>query len=296
MDLLAAMRVYLRVVERGSLSAAARDLGMGQPAVSERIAQLERRLQTRLLDRTTRSIRVTDAGQRFHERARLAVEAMDEALALPEHPLRGTLRIAAPHGVGETLVPPLLLAMQEQHAGLTIDLVLNDRFVDPVAEGVDLSLRIGRVGEGGFVARRLGGIARAILASPAYLARHGAPASPEELDKHPFIRIDSLTSDERLTLLDAQGAPLHASIRTAWRTNHWRPLQTALLAGAGIGVLQLPVCADVVRSGALVPVLPAYRLPPRDMHAIYPATRHLPAKTRVFLELLRERLSPLLQD
>ncbi|TDR76490.1 LysR family transcriptional regulator [Paludibacterium purpuratum] len=292
MDLFSAMRIYTRVVECGGLSAAARDLGIGQPAVSERIRQLERHVGARLLDRTTRSVQPTDAGVRFYQQAKAALEAAEAALAgvaAQDAGLSGTLRIAAPHGLGELLLPPLLVALQQQHPALTVNLVLNDRFVDPVAEGVDLSLRVGALGNGGFIACPLGTVRRAILAAPRYLARHGTPTTPGELVAHPFIRIAGLTSNETLPLLDRHGAPCEAPIRTAWRCNHWRPLLEALLAGAGIGVLQLPACQTALADGQLREILPDYRLAPLPVHAIYPAGRHTPAKTRALLALLQER-------
>lgn len=168
MDYLAAMRIYVRVVERGSMSAAARDLGIGQPAVSERIERLEAHLGMQLLRRNTRSISVTDVGALFYERSKLAIEAADDALAgaREDMPLRGTLRIAAPHGVGEVVLSPILLSLRDRHPQLKIDLVLNDRIVDPVTEGVDISLRLGDHGEGSYVARRLGHVRRTLVASP----------------------------------------------------------------------------------------------------------------------------------
>jgi DNA-binding transcriptional LysR family regulator len=297
MDFLSAIRVYVRVVECGGLSAAARDLGMGQPAVSERIGQLEKHLGARLLDRTTRSVRATDLGELFYERAKKAIEAADEAEASVtpfDAKLRGTLRIAAPHGIGEILLPSLLAGLQEQHPDLAINLVLNDHFVDPVTEGVDISIRVGAVGDGSFIARPLGKVQRMILAAPTYLAQRGIPTTPQELGAHPFIRVSGLTTNDKLRLISPQGTAIEAQIRTAWRCNHWRPLLTALLADAGIGVLQIPVCKDLIEAGQLIQVLPSYRLPPVEVHAIYPALSKPLAKTRAVLTLLQARMPSLL--
>jgi DNA-binding transcriptional LysR family regulator len=297
MDMLSAMRIYARVVERGSLSAAARDLNLGQPTVSERIERLERHLGVRLLDRTTRSVRTTDAGGLFYERARHVLEAADEALAAVasrDAGLQGTLRVAAPHGLGEVTLPPLLLKFQSLHPGLAIDLTLNDRFVEPVVEGVDVSIRIGTINDGNFIARRIGHVHRLMLASPAYLARRAAPATPQELADHPFIRIAGMADDNRLRLTRPDGVALEAPIRTAWRTNHWKPLLEALLAGAGIGALHACVCAREIAAGKLVPILPRYRFRPLDVHAIYPAGPHLLMKTRAVVDLLAGHAAELL--
>jgi len=162
MDLLVAMRVYVRVVERGSMSAAARDLSMGQPAVSERIDRLEQYLGTRLLLRNTRRLSVTDAGAAFYERSKQVLESADDALSVVngDQSLRGTLRIAAPHGIGEVILPAIILRMRKHYPLLKIELILNDRIVDPVTEGVDLSLRLGDLGEGSFIARKRGHVGR----------------------------------------------------------------------------------------------------------------------------------------
>lgn len=299
MDLLLAMRVFVRVVECGGLSAAGRDLGLGQPAVSERLRQLERHLGARLLDRNTRSVNVTDVGAVFYPRAKAALGAAEEAaasVATFNRQLRGTLRIAAPHALGEVMLPPLLAALQQRHPELSIDLVLNDHFVDPVIEGVDVSIRVGRLGEGGFVARPLGRVRRALLASPGYLARAGMPASPAALAAHPFVHIDGLARDGKLQLDSPEGEPITAAVRSAWRCNHWRPLLAALLAGNGIGVLHRSVCRDEIAAGRLVPVLADHSLPDLPVHAIYPGSRSVPAKTGAVVAWLQAQMPALLDE
>ena len=299
MDLLLAMRVFVRVVECGGLSAAGRDLGLGQPAVSERLRQLERHLGARLLDRNTRSVNVTDIGAVFYTHAKTALEAADAAAASVtpfNRQLRGTLRMAAPHALGELLLPPLLATLQQRHPELSIDLVLNDRFVDPVIEGVDVSIRVGRLGEGSFVARPLGRVRRLLLASPKYLAQAGSPASPAALAAHPFVHIDGIARDGKLHLDGPDGGPITAHVRSAWRCNHWRPLLAALVAGNGIGVLHRPVCRGEVASGQLVQVLPDHSLPDLPVHAIYPSSRRAPAKTATVVAWLESQLPALLDE
>lgn len=299
MDMLSAMRIFTRVVERGGLSAAARDLGLGQPTVSERVEKLEKHLGTRLLYRTTRSVQVTDAGARFYEHAKRAIEAAEEAeasVALAEASLTGTFRIAAPHGIGEVTLPRLLFAFQERHPDLAIDLTLNDRFVDPVAEGVDLSIRIGEIGSSNFIARRLGTIRRLLLAAPGYLERRGVPHVPEDLVTHPFIRISGLAADERLHLNSPDGVPIEVPIRTQWRVNHWRPLVEALLAERGIGALHAAVCGREIAEGKLIPILPAYEFRQMEVNAIYPQGPRPAAKTKAFLALLSEQSGILLDQ
>ncbi|GAC1041209.1 LysR family transcriptional regulator [Rhizobium sp. No.120] len=292
MDLLAAMRVYVRVVERGGMSAAARDLGMGQPAVSERIDRLEQYLGTRLLLRNTRKLSVTDVGAVFFERSKQVLESADDALTVVDgdQSLRGTLRIAAPHGLGEVLLPSILLQMRKRHPLLKIDLILNDRIVDPVTEGVDISLRLGNLGVGSFIARKLGHVGRVLVASPTYLDEHGTPTTPDELADHPFLRVSGLFNNGRIPFIDPSGQTELAAVDIALSISHWRPLHRLLLDGAGIGVLQEPVCADDLADGRLIRLLPEFTTPGFDLHALYPAIRPIPPRIRMALSLLEEQL------
>lgn len=292
MDLLVAMRVYVRVVERGSMSAAARDLGMGQPAVSERIDRLEQYLGARLLLRNTRKLSVTDVGAAFYERSKQVLESADDALTVAngDQSLRGTLRIAAPHGVGEIILPPILLQMRKRHPLLKIELILNDRIVDPVTEGVDISLRLGDLGEGSFIARQLGHVGRVLVASPAYLNEHGTPTTPGELADHPFLRVAGLFNSGQLPLISPDGRTELAALDIVLSTSHWRPLHRLLLDGTGIGVLQAPVCAEDVANGNLIRLLPGFTVAGFDLNALYPAIRPLPPRIRVVLSLLEEQL------
>lgn len=293
MDLLAAMRIYVRVVERGSMSAAARDLGIGQPAVSERIERLERHLGVRLLRRHTRVLACTDEGRRFYTHSKDVIEAADEAVAAVAHDektVRGLLRIAAPQGLGEVVLPAILMHIRTQHPQLQIELILNDRVVDPVTEGVDISLRLGQSGEGNFVARRLGHVRRVLVAAPSYLAAHEAIDAPHELAAHPFVRVMGVFGDGQLPLVDARGSVVHTQIRVAMSMSHWRPAYELLLAGAGIGVMQEPACAVALADGRLQRLLHGYTVPGFDLHALFPAARPIPSKTRAVIAVLEKHL------
>jgi DNA-binding transcriptional LysR family regulator len=296
MDYLSAMRMFVRVVERGSLSAAARDLGLGQPAVSERIARLEAELDARLLRRNTRAMSLTDAGAAFYERARIAIEAADDALSIvrEDRPLRGLLRIAAPYGLGEVLLTPVLLRLRQQHPDLKVDVVLNDRVVDPVTEGVDLSLRLGDVGDGRFVARRLGVVPRVLVAAPAYLERHGTPQTPQDLARHAFARVTGLFHGDRLPLCAPEGTSVAAPLNIVASFSHWRPLHALLLGGGAIGVLQDPVCREDLALGRLRALLPAFSVAAFPLHALYAAGKPVPSRLRLILSLLEEEAHGLL--
>ncbi|WP_186250146.1 LysR family transcriptional regulator [Burkholderia gladioli] len=295
MDLLAAMRVFVRVVERGNLSRAARDLGLGQPAVSDRIERLEQHLGVRLLLRSTRAVSCTDEGSLFYQKSKLVLDAAEEArvaVAPGDRAVRGRIRIAAPHGVGDALLPGVVAVMREQHPQLHVEMVLNDEPTDPVTEGVDLSLRLGRIGEGNFIARRLGHVRRVLVASPGYLDAAGRPEAPADLVRHPFIRVAGLFSDDQLRF--AAASPLPASpaapINIVTTVSHWGPVHQLLLAGCGIGVLQEIVCAEALATGRLVELLPGHTVPGFELHALLPVTRPVPARTQAVLELLEAHL------
>src|SRR5258708_28321639 len=183
MNLLEAMRIYVRVVERESISGAARDLNIGQPATSERIERLEKYLGCRLLLRSARAFNCTPEGVTFYERSKAILLAVEQAVAEvsnDEQDLKGTIRIAAPHCFGETVVREALTLVRAAYPQLDLELVLNDRIVDLVTEGVDISFRLGQLGEGAFIARQLGQVGRVLVAAPGYLSQHGPITEPSE--------------------------------------------------------------------------------------------------------------------
>ncbi|WP_175693683.1 LysR family transcriptional regulator [Burkholderia ambifaria] len=293
MDLLAAMRIFVRVVERGNLSRAAKDLGLGQPTVSDRVDRLERFLGVKLLLRNTRAVSCTDEGILFYQRSKIVLDAADEARAvvtLGNNIVRGRIRIAAPHGFGEVVLPEILAVIREQNPQLHIDLVLNDDVTDPVTEGVDISLRLGQIGDGNFVARRLGYVRRVLVASPLYIEKHGLPDEPTDIVGHSFIRVTGLFNDGQLRLMSPSKSVRPTPINVVVSTSHWRPVYELLLNGAGIGVLQEHVCIDALESGRLVRLLPDYTVPGFDLHALLPVTRPVPSKTQVVMKIIEEYL------
>ncbi|PQV53576.1 LysR family transcriptional regulator [Paraburkholderia sp. BL21I4N1] len=293
MDLLAAMRIFVRVVERGNLSKAARDLGLGQPAVSDRIERLERDLGVKLLLRSTRAVSCTDEGSLFYQKSKIVLEAADEArsaVTVGNKVVRGRIRIAAPHGIGEVVLPEIIARIREQNPQLHFDLVLNDEVTDPVTEGVDISLRLGQVGDGNFVARRLGHIRRVLVASPSYVEKHGLPEEPTDIVGHAFIRVTGLFNDGQLRFLHPPKSVRPTPITIVISTSHWRPMYELLLCGSGIGVLQEPVCAEALETGRLIRLLPTYVVPGFDLHALLPVTRPVPSKTQVVVKMIEEYL------
>ncbi|WP_285404788.1 LysR family transcriptional regulator [Luteibacter sp. ME-Dv--P-043b] len=284
MDRLLAMQVFVRVAERGSFSAAARAMGISQPSASQQVAALEAELGARLIHRTTRRLTLTDAGSRYLEQATVVLDALAAAdAAVKDDPkqLHGRLRIQAPSGIGQQLVAPLLMAFQAEHPDVRVELALDDRIADVVAEGVDLAIRLGPLPPNGLVARHIGQVERALVASPDYLARHGTPRTPDQLRLHPHIRFSG-SVDHPLMLTGPDG-PVTLAVSPGFVANNSFVLIAALVAGRGIGGVQLPLVRDELACGTLVRVLDGFAYPPLDMHLVLPTRRHVPSIVRAFM-------------
>src|SRR5262245_11405105 len=187
MDRLEAMDIFVRIVEAGSFSAVARELGTTQPTISKQITALERRLKTRLLERSTRSLSATDSGTMYYERCKRILEdvkAAEGALGRLQSSLTGTLHVNGSIALGQIFLTPLLLDFQRRYPDRTVELTLNDRYIDLVEEGVDVAVRMGRLADSNLVARRLGATRRVLVATRAYLDAHGTPREPPDLERH----------------------------------------------------------------------------------------------------------------
>ncbi|MCA3803764.1 LysR family transcriptional regulator [Burkholderia sp.] len=297
MDLLATMRIYVRVVERGTMSGAARDLDMGQPAVSERIDKLEKFLGTRLLMRSARTLNCTEEGRIFYARSKELLEAAEDTIAAvskTENTLVGTIRLAAPQCLGEVVMPQALMQIRTAYPRLHIDLVLNDNIVDPVTEGVDISMRLGQLGDCGFVAHPIGEVGRILVAAPSYLDRYGPIETKTDLASHPFIRVKGIFATEQLPLLDEDRTIEYARIQTVMTTSHWRPMFDTIVAGGGIGVVQAPAGLHALDQGKLVEILPRYSIPAYALNALVQAQRPLPPRVRAVVDLLKKEVPLLL--
>ncbi|WP_431221910.1 LysR substrate-binding domain-containing protein [Serratia sp. L9] len=291
MDKLGAMVTFARVTELGSLSAAARDLQLTQPAVSQQIVNLEQQLGTLLLYRTTRSVTLTEAGQRYYQQIKPILEAVEEAeetLRGLNSRLQGNLRIHAPSGFGQRHLTPLVIAFQQQHPELNIELLLADSIADVVGEGIDVAIRFGELHAPGTIARRLGEVQRVLVASPDYLARYGTPNTLAELSEHPHIRYSGLSGNS-LTLSGQKGVET-VNVRPVFRANNTFALLAAIESGLGIGGAQLPLIGEALKQGRLTIVLADYHYPPLQVHAVYPATRFIPAKVRAWVDFLAQAL------
>lgn len=292
MDRLAALQSFAKVVESGSFARAAERLSLSTSAVSRQVADLEAHLDVRLLNRTTRRLSLTEAGQSFYERCVQLLADLEEAEA-SVRPVtlepKGTLRITCGVTFGERYLAPALAEFAALHPGVTFDLDLSDRAVDLVEEGFDLAIRIGAIGPQTLVSRRLGTTALVCCAAPAYLAERGTPRAPQDLAQHDCLAYTLASVPQTWTFTAPGGEKQVAQVTLRHRANSGRML--AAMAVAGMGIVLEPdfILAPDMCAGRLVRVLPDFEPPRSPVAAVYPSRRHLSAKVRSLVDFLAAR-------
>ncbi|MFD1695347.1 LysR family transcriptional regulator [Roseibium aestuarii] len=287
------MEIYARVISAGSMSAAGREMNLSPAVVSKRIRRLEERLGTRLLQRTTRQIAMTESGQGFYERVIAILASVEEAEAYVADgaaQARGTLKVAAPTSFGRLHIAPHLAKFFKANPDLGVNLDLEDSFVDIVGEGYDLAIRIAELSDSSLVARRLAPVHRILCASPAYLQRHGEPQSIADLMENHICLAAANQDPWRLVGPEGQ-----VTIRTQApiRTNSSEVVRECVLAGVGIALRSTWDIGPELRDGKLKVVLPEYRASSKvGLFAVYPSRRFLAAKVRVFIDFLATLYGP----
>jgi DNA-binding transcriptional LysR family regulator len=289
MDRLEGLMVFARVVEEQGFSAAAKRLGISKATVSREVAALEDRLGVRLLNRTTRRVQLTEVGQAFYERCARIAEEVEEAerdvVSWQSEP-RGVLRISGPVSFGHRYLAPMLSTFLAKNTGVSIDLVLNDRFVDLLEEGFDLAIRIARLPDSSLVARRLAPSPRRVVASPAYLERAGHPAVPADLQQHNCLMYTyQATGAETWRLVGPDG---DVSVRVAGNltANNGDAIRRACLDGLGAALLPTFMVDEDLEAGRLIEVLPQFVDETAAVYAVHPHRRHVPGKVRAFVDFL----------
>lgn len=293
MDRFDELQVFVAILDAASLSGAARRLRRSAPAVTRALAALEARVGVRLIERTTRKLAPTDAGLRLGEMARRVLADYDNAVGEEEHgPLRGKLRITAPHVFGRRHLTPAVLAFLDLHPALQIEMVFNDRNIDLIEHGVDLALRIGSLPDTSMVARRVGTVGRVIVASPAYLARSGTPRSPHELGEHDVI-FSSAASNVAEWRFRQEGRDVSVKLDPRLTVNEIDAVIMAVLAGRGIGRALSYQVADQLADGSLVRLLQDYEPPATPVQLVMQSGCYLPARLRACVDFLAQRLGAL---
>lgn len=295
MDRLHLMHVFARSVETGSFSAVAREQGIGQPNVSRHIATLEQYLGTRLLHRSTRKLSLTPEGERYYAEARRVLDAVDEAEsnARGEDRPSGLLRIACPTALGRTHILPRMKGLLERHPTMDLDLQIGDRFIDLVEEGVDVAIRIGTLTDSSLRARRIGAAERVCVATPAYLAQHGAPLAPEELSRHNCILYSLARSGSTWSFRSAE-----VSVAGRLKVNTPDGIHRAVLDALGIAYAPVWLFEKELKSGEVRPLLLNEMGPPAPIHLLYPAKRLLARRVTAFMDFMAEEFSgdPILNE
>ncbi len=285
-----AIPIFVAVVENGSFSQAADKLGISKSAVSKRITQLENQLGVRLLNRTTRRLSLTEAGERYFSHAALALacanDAEDAATQLQNEP-QGRLRINVPMAFGRLHIAPLIPEFLKRYPGIHIDLVMDDGPVNLVEGRFDAAIRAGDLPDSTLIARKLMPLHSVLCASQEYTDRHGKPVLPNELAEHNCL-LYSWSASEWTFFID--GKQETVSVSGNYSVNNSEALREALLQGTGIGRLPTFIAGPDLRSGKLVQLLGSYKMPSKSLYSVFPQREHLPAKVRAFLDFAVERL------
>jgi DNA-binding transcriptional LysR family regulator len=290
MNALTELAVFTRVVEARSFTRAGQQLGMTPSGASRVISRLEDRLGVRLLNRTTRTVSLTDDGAEYYERCRRILADLEEAdlaMARARSGPRGRLRVDAPAVLGEFVLGPALSGFLDAYPDVSLDLSLRDQIIDPIAEGIDVVLRLAELRESELMSKRLGTARMVIVGAPRYFSRHGRPRTPDDLGQHQCIGYLSGGAALPWKVKDSAGE-VSLAVRGRFLTNSGATMRQAALAGQGlIRVFEYHVATEL-RSGALEVVLSDYEADPRPVYALYPRNKHAVPKVRVFLDFVSD--------
>jgi DNA-binding transcriptional LysR family regulator len=289
LDRLTSMAVFVAAAEDGSLSSAARRFGLSASMAGKHVSSIEADLGVRLMQRSTRKLHLTDVGRAYYGRCKRILEEYEDAnreAGDAQHSVHGVLRVAAPITFGAMHLGEVVASYLEQHPRVGVEIMLNDRYVDLLAEGVDVAIRIGRLLDSDLVARRLAPCRMVICAAPGFLERHGVPRTVEDLRRAPRLAFSEAISAGDWTLTDPVGQThvIDGPIRMA--ANNTQMLLAAALAGGGVTYGPSFVFGEAIAAGDLIALLPDHHATELTIHAVYPTKRHVSLKLRSFVEHL----------
>jgi len=293
MDRLAAMETFVRVVEAGSFSGAAKQLRVGQPAVSKTIAQLEDRLGVRLLLRSTHGLTATEAGRNFYERAKRSIEEADEAELAARgagSTLSGRLRVSATVTFARLHVIPRLPLFLAEHPALQVDVCLDDGNIDLIEAGVDVALRMGQLADSALTARKIGQSARRVIGAPAYFEAMGVPRTPAELEAHQAVVYEQRMGGTEWTFRRGS-AEISVTVNGRVRVSAAEGVREGVFAGLGLAIASEWMFAPELESGVVRTVLDDWVLPPLELWAVFPTGRQASAKARAFASFIEQQIS-----
>ncbi len=285
------MNAFIRIVEAGGISRAAEQIGIAKSAISRRLVDLETRLGVRLLNRTTRTSSLTEAGQSYYERALKIIDDVAELNAIAADSacaLEGTIRLAAPLSFGLAHLAPAIEIFARDHPGLTINIDFSDRQIDLVEEGFDLAFRIADLKDSTLIARKISPIRLLLCASPEYIKENGMPKKLADLKQHRFLQY-YLSGSSSLKLIDNNKKEHLVKLSAKMIANNGDFLRDMAIAGHGILASPTFISWKALAIGDLIPVLPDFTLPQSNAYAVYPQTRYLSQRARLFIDFLVER-------
>ena len=287
MDRLTSMAVFVAAIEEGSLAGAGRRFNMSASMAGKHVSALEADLNVRLIQRSTRSLSLTEAGRTFHTRCQRILEEFDDASREAGDTgslAQGLLRIAAPVSFGALHLSGVVANFLDAHPGVHAEVLLDDRYIDLLAAGIDVAIRIGTLPDSGLVARRLAPCRMTLCAAPAYLERAGTPELPSDLLGAPLLVFSEAVSAGGWMLTDAAGSAHRIEGKTKLSSNNMQMLLGAALAGVGIAYGPTFIFGPSIASGQLVRLLPTYHATELTIQAVYPSARYVPAKVRQFID------------
>lgn len=290
MDRLQAMEMFVRVVETGSFSKAAREFNTTQPTVTKQVAATEARLAVRLLNRNTRGVSLTEAGSLYYEKCKGIVREVEEAdsvVRVRQSQAHGLLRIGTSVAFGRRVVVPLALAFMKRHPQVQVDLSFEDRYVDLVAQGIDVAIRMGKLADSSLGARFLGTNPWVMAAAPAYLRKHGTPRRAQDLSAHTALIYSSVVGDDVWRMRTPRGEAVTVPVTGRLRSNNLSAVLAAARDGLGIALMPRYVASESLSQGKVVEVLPDHALAEQEIHAVFPSPKLVPGKVSSFVAFLQ---------
>lgn len=294
MDRFENMNAFVRVVELGSISAAAEQMQVAKSVISRRLKELEQHLNVQLFHRTTRQMNLTDTGRAFYQRVTRILDdtlEAEHATSQSHGALKGNLKIALPLSFGLMHLGPAINEFLTTHPHITFDLDFNDRQVDLLLEGYDLAVRIASLPDSSLIARQLATIHFVACASPSYLHREGKPKAPKELESRPCLVYNLVNNFDDVNLYDEENQLIKIKIKPYLKASNGEFLRDAAINGLGIVILPVFIVHQAIEEGLLLPLLTNYRFASLHAYAIYPQTRHLSQRVRVFVDFLVQRFN-----
>jgi DNA-binding transcriptional LysR family regulator len=286
--------MFVRVVETGSFSKAAREFATTQPTVSKQIAATEERLNVRLLNRNTRGVSLTESGALYYEKCKIIVRETEEAdniVRLRQTQAQGMLRIGTSVAFGRRVIVPLALDFMKRHPQVQLDLSFEDRYTDLVSQGLDVAVRMGKLADSSLGARYLGANPWVMVASPRYLKKYGTPKKPRDLSGHAALIYSSVLGDDVWRLISPRGEAVTVPVAGRLRSNNLSAVLAAARNGLGIAAMPRYVAADSLAAEQVLEVLADHSLPEQEIHAVFPSPKLVPGKVQAFVAYLQGRFA-----